>query len=202
MVNRKKNVVFLLIVTLLAVTLTGCGLIGAQEDEVEQQLQDTGINNLELDFQPDLLQEKLENAEIDENGVFSITFTEAEVNDMMTIRREQVPEDEAEDLQNLFIRFEEGEVLLDGDLGTLFEDVLVARFTPSVENGAFQLDLAEANIGAIDIPTQFLNGLESAMNTGMDVLINNLPSPPNRLQSVEVEDGSLTIVAQRIEAAD
>ena len=115
---------------------------------------------------------------------------------MMAIRREEAPAGEGEDLQNLFIRFEDNQVLLDSDLGPIFDDLLVARFTPSVENGALQLDLAEASIGRISIPAQFLDGLESTMNTGMEALLDNIPAP-NTLRAVEVEDGTLTLVAQQ-----
>lgn len=199
MKNKKINVMFLLAAAWLSLALAGCSLLGQDSSQVEEQLRDSGINNLQLDFRPDLLDEKLANVEPDENGIFRVTFTEDEVNQMMAIRREDVPPDEAEDLQNLFVRFENNDVLLDSDLGPLFDNLLVARFTPTVENGALQLDLEEASIGAIDVPTQFLNGLESAMNTGMEVLLTNIPAP-NTLRDVEIGDGTLTLVAQQNEA--
>lgn len=200
MINRKASRLLLLIVGLLSFTLAGCSLLGQENsNEVEQRLQQSGINNIELDFRPDILDQKLANVQPDENGVFSVTFTEAEVNQMLFLKREDVPADQAEDLQNLFIRFENNEVLLDSDLGGLFDNILTARFVPSVEDGVLQLDLEQASIGSIDVPTTFLNGLESAANSGMGVVIRNLPAP-NTLRDVEIGDGTLTLVAQQNDA--
>ena len=198
-ISRDRTAV-LLIAIILTLTLAGCSLFGGGSDEaVEDRLQDTGINDIELDFRPDLLDQKLENVEPDENGVFEVTFTEAEVNNMILIRDRDEPASEQEDLQNLFIRFEEDEVLLDSDLGALFDDLLVVRFTPSVVDGALQLDLDAASVGSIEVPTQFLNGLESAMNSGLNAIITNIPAP-NTLREVEVEDGAMTLVAQQDDA--
>ena len=197
MSNKKTySLLSLLVAAFLSLTLGGCALFGTDADQLEDRLRNTGINDIQLDFRPELLREKFENVEPDENGVFRVTFTESEVNDMLIIRDEDVPPEQAEDLQNLFIRFEEDEVLLDSELGSLFDDIFVARFTPTVENGALQLDLREASIGPVDVPIQFLSGLESAMNSMLNLLINNLPTP-NTLQDIEVEEGSLTLVAQR-----
>lgn len=191
--GRRANMLLPLIL-IGALLLTGCRFLGDGE-QLEEQLQNTGINNLEVDLQPDILEQKMENVEPDENGIFEVTFTEGEVNEMLLIRRADVPEGEAEDLQNHFIRFEEGEVLLDSELGPLFDDLLVARFRPMAEDGAIQVDLREANIGPVDVPVQFLNGLEGLMNNLMQTMIDSLPRA-NRLQAVEVDDGSLTLVAQ------
>lgn len=182
---------------LVGLLLAGCGLLGGAE-QLEEQLQDTGINNLEVDLQTEILDEKLENVEPDENGIYEVTFSESEVNEMIVIRRADAAEGEADDLQNHFIRFEEGEVLLDSELGPPFDDLLVARFTPMAENGAMQVDLREASIGPLDVPVQFLNGLESIMNGLMDTMINALPTA-NTLEAVEVDDDSLTLVAQQNE---
>ena len=191
--RRANTLLPLFLIT--ALLLTGCGLLGSGR-QLEERLQNSGINNLEVDLRPEILQQKLENVEPDENGVFEVTFTEDEVNEMLLVRRADAPEGEAEDLQNFLIRFEEGEVVLDSELGGPFDDLLVARFTPLAKDGAIQVNLKEASIGSVDVPVRFLNGLESVMNGLMQTLIDNLPTA-NSLRAVEVHDGSLTLVAQQ-----
>lgn len=194
--GRRANILFPLFL-IAALLLTGCGFLGSAE-QLEERLRNTGINNLEVDLRPEILEQKLENVEPDENGIYEVTFSESEVNEMLLIRRADTPPEEAEDLQNFLIRFEEGEVLLDSDLGPPFDDVLVARFTPTAADGAIQVDLREASIGPLDVPVQFLNGLENVMNGLMATMINSLPTE-NTLEAVEVDEGSLTLVARQNE---
>lgn len=195
--RANKLLPFFLIGTLLlaGLLLAGCRLLGNAE-QLEEQLQNTGINNLEIDLQTEILDEKLENVEPDESGIYEVTFSESEVNEMIVIRRADAPEGEEEDRQNFFVRFEEDEVVLDSDLGPPFDDLLVARFRPMAADGAMQVDLREASIGPLDVPVQFLNGLEGLMNGLMETLINSLPTA-NTLEAVEVDDGSLTLVARQ-----
>ena len=51
--NDKEKMLLLLLASLLTLTLTSCGLFGQSSDQVEEQLQESGINELQLDFQPD-----------------------------------------------------------------------------------------------------------------------------------------------------
>lgn len=142
------------------------------------------------------LEEKFSNIQPDENGNFSVTITDTELNE--AIQR-------AEELQTLpgnapvtqtVIIFTGGNVVLMGNVSQPIEAQLTVSFRPSVVDGALQFEVVSATLGTLEVPAAVLSSAEATLNSTLGQALNALPSNLT-LQSIVMGEGTMTISGTR-----
>jgi hypothetical protein len=147
----------------------------------------------EVDLGP--LQDKFESIEPDENGNFSVTITDTELNQAL----QQAQEAQAagnSPLQQPVIVFTGGNVALTANVTQPVEAQLTVAFRPVVEDGVLQFEVVSATLGALQVPTAVLSSAESTLNSTLGQAMNSLPTDVTLL-SIEMGEGTMTISGRR-----
>lgn len=172
---------------------TAVALAGQEGGDLMATLEASGFDvDVAVNIEP--LREKVANAQPDENGNITITFTEEELNQAITLR-EGAAVEQSLDLQEPSLSFSDGNVLLTGQIQQPLSGELRATFQPVVEAGQLRFNLTAASIGGIAVPTAVLGTVEAALNTSLATVTAGLPANYT-LSDINVSEGTLTVVAQ------
>jgi hypothetical protein len=177
------------------VMATAAAIAGDEGSQLVSTLE-AGDFNVDVGVNVDALREKIANATPDANGNLTITFTEAEINEALTLRQGN---GNTQGLRDPQLSFTQNTVILTGGIDQPIAGSLEATFRPYVVDGerSLALELTAAKINGIAVPTILLGTLEATVNTSLDLLMSNLPQA-YELRQVTVGEGTLTIVATRV----
>jgi hypothetical protein len=144
------------------------------------------------------LKDKFENIQTDENGNFSVTVTDTEVN--QALQQAQQAEGAPNDLplQQTVIVFTGGNIVLTGNVTQPVAAQLMVVFRPSVVNGVIQFEVVSATLGTIEVPTVILSSAEATLNSTLGEAMNSIPANFT-LQSIVMGEGTMTVSGTRNE---
>jgi hypothetical protein len=139
------------------------------------------------------LKEKLASAQTDENGNFSISIHDSELNRILQVAEFLANLGLPATFQNAQVTFTGGNISISASVTQPVSGRLVATFSPQVEDGRLTFDLVNASMGSVEVPATAVEGAESILNSSLGEAIGSLPDGL-RLQQVVVEEGSLTLI--------
>jgi hypothetical protein len=140
------------------------------------------------------LGEKFGSIQPDENGNFTLTVTDTEVN--AAIQRSQEETGGNTSLQHPAIGFTGGNIVLTGNVTQPIEAQLTVTFRPSVVGGDLQFEVVSATLGTIQVPAAVLSTAEGTLNSTLGQALNNIPSNLT-LQSIVMGEGTMTVSGTR-----
>jgi len=141
---------------------------------------------------PDLteLTDRLAAARPDENGNLSVTLNEAELNQLLNLRYLVLSAEP--ELRDATVRFLAGEIELNGTVPLPLPLGVKLTLRPEVADGHFDLEIIDAVLGPIQAPEAILAFAGNLVSDALAQTIRHLPDG-FQLQSIEVEEGRLTI---------
>lgn len=170
---------------------TAAAVAGEQGGGLVATLEATDFN-VDIQFDAEAIRERFSDVQPDESGNVTVTVTDQEINEALQVGNAGG----LSPIQNVSIAFSGGNVTFSGDVTQPLQGRLTATFSPMVTDGQFQLDLINARIGPVPVPVSVLTSLETTINERVATQLSRLPTSYS-LQDVIIEEGSLTIVAQR-----
>jgi hypothetical protein len=169
---------------------TQASIAGAQGADIIATVQASDLNL-------DSIRSLFEMVNVDANGNFNVTVTEAQLNEAVQMKQTQAAENgEVPRVQNLHFTLQDGTVMLTGDIQEPVQAPLTVVFIPYVENGAIRFKLVTAQIGTVTVPAALVDGAESALNSTIGDAAGSLPAGFT-VTSVTVSQGTLTIAGGR-----
>ncbi len=142
------------------------------------------------------LQAAINNLEPDENGNYTLTITEEQLNSAVALRQTAAAENgEAPAAQNLRFKFGDGAILLEGEINTPVQAPLSAKLTPVMGLG-LRFDISDVKIGDFTVPNAVAYGAETALNKAVGDALAFLPASII-LTDVTITEGALTISGRR-----
>lgn len=140
------------------------------------------------------LQEKLNNIRPDANGNFTVTFTDADMRQLVEAQGSSFSSEEAQ-LENLQVRFTPQHVVATGDLVRPLEVPLTVQLRPFISNGRLRFEVIEATAGMFPVPASLLSTLEIGVNAALGQAFNGMPAGAT-LVDVALGVGSMTVLGR------
>lgn len=140
------------------------------------------------------LGEQLGGLQPDANGNIVVTVTDDELNRALLTQGEFSQDDVT--IQDVQVRFTGGNVVLTGNMTAPIRSGVTATFRPELSGGLVRFTLIGASLGILPVPTSLAGSVEQALNNTIGQLMAYLPADYS-LQSVTVNEGSLTVVAHQ-----
>lgn len=145
----------------------------------------------------DELKERFVAVQLDENGAFSITITDAEWNQALMARQEtRIAAGDPPATQDITFVFLPDRIDLTGRVVSPIQGPLTASFRPYVTAGVFQFEILAATINEVAVPQPLLELAAGSVRETIDELISSLPDGL-QLTAVTLQDGVMTITGQR-----
>lgn len=145
----------------------------------------------------DELKERFVAVQLDENGAFSITITDAEWNQALMARQEtRIAAGDPPATQDITFVFLPDRIDLTGRVVSPIQGPLTASFRPYVAAGVFQFEILAATINEVAVPQPLLELAAGSVRETIDELISSLPDGL-QLTAVTLQDGVMTITGQR-----
>ncbi len=145
----------------------------------------------------DELKERFAAVQLDENGAFSITITDAEWNQALMARQEaRIAAGDPPATQDITFTFFPDRIDLTGRVVSPIQGPLTASFRPYVAAGAFQFEILAATINEVEVPQPLLELAAGSVRETIDELITSLPDGL-QLTAVTLQEGAMTITGQR-----
>lgn len=142
------------------------------------------------------LQDKFENIQTDENGNFSVTVTDTEVNQALQRAQETQGTTNEVPLQQTVIVFTGGNIVLTGEVTQPVQAQLMVVFRPSVVDSVLQFEVVSATLGTIEVPGALLSGAEATLNSTLGEAMNSIPADFT-LQSIVMGEGTMMVTGVR-----
>jgi hypothetical protein len=142
------------------------------------------------------LQDKFETIQTDANGNFSVTVTDAEVNQAIQRSQEAGEGSPNSTLQQVALAFTGGNIVMTANVTSPIEALLTVTFRPHVDNGVLQFEVVSATLGTVQVPAFVLSSAESTLNSSLGAAMNSMPDNLT-LQSVVVGEGTMTVSGTR-----
>ncbi|MFZ0543959.1 MAG: hypothetical protein WAM60_00880 [Candidatus Promineifilaceae bacterium] len=142
------------------------------------------------------LEEKFQSIQTDENGNFSVTVTDTEVNEAIQLGQESQGAAGNSPLKQPVVVFTGGNIVLTGNVTQPIEAQLTVVFRPSVANGVVQFEVVSATLGTIQVPAAVLSTAEATLNSTLGQAMGNIPTGFT-LQSVVMGEGTMTVSGTR-----
>lgn len=145
----------------------------------------------------DELKERFVAVQLDENGAFSITITDAEWNQALMARQEtRIAAGDPPATQDVAFIFFPDRIDLTGRVVSPIQGPLTASFRPYVAAGVFQFEILAATINEVAVPQPLLELAAGSVRETIDELISSLPDGL-QLNDVTLQEGIMTITGQR-----
>ncbi len=141
------------------------------------------------------LREQVAGIKPDEFGNYTITLDQNELNQILRLQRTLTDQSSEVQIQDPVLAFTGGNVVLYAQLTKPLEIALEVTFLPLVSDGNLIFELTEASLGPLPLPELVLSMLEATLNATLNQAINQVPTGV-RLQSVTVNEGSITLVGR------
>jgi hypothetical protein len=147
---------------------------------------------------PDLgaLTDRLEAIQVDENGNFSVTITDVELNQAIQQKEETAGTNPDSPLQDPVFTFTGGNIVLSGQVTQPVAAQLTVTFRPYVEDHILKFEVISATLGSIQVPAPVLSSAESTLNSTLGQAINSLPGNLT-LQTLVMGEGTMTVTGTR-----
>jgi len=162
---------------------------------------ETALENgsLPVTIEPGSLAEKFATVPMPNgDGTVEVTVTEAELNQAIAAAQAAQAQTGTPSLiQNPQVAFTGGTIILTGTIAEPINGQLTVSFSPYVANGTLQFEVVEASIGNFRVPPAALQTAEQTLNSSLGTATSQLPTGTG-LQSVTVNEGSLTVVVVRL----
>ncbi len=142
------------------------------------------------------LQDKFESIQPDENGNFSVTITDDEVNQAIQRSQETTETANESPLQEANVTFTGGNIVLTANVTSPIAAQLTVEFRPFISNGVIQFEVVSATLGSVQVPTAILSSAALTLNNTLGQAMNALPSNLT-LQSIEMGEGTMTVSGTR-----
>ena len=126
----------------------------------------------------------------DANGNIVFVINEAELTG--AIVKEEIKTDQR--FQDVAVTFDDGSILLTGNVTRPLEAPFAIVFLPYVEDGTLKLAINESSIGAIRLPRLVITRAESRINRTLTTLLDLIPGEVD-ITAVAVTAGAMTITA-------
>jgi predicted small lipoprotein YifL len=143
------------------------------------------------------LQEKFAAVQPDENGNFSVTVTDDELN--QAIQLAQAASEQSGTpvrVQNAQVVFIGGTITLTGAISVPISAQLTVVFRPFVADNMLQFEVISATAGDISVPASLLQTAESTLNDTLGAAMGSLP-PTLVLQDIEMGEGTMTVTGSQ-----
>lgn len=145
----------------------------------------------------DELKERFAAVQLDENGAFRITITDAEWNQALMARQEtRIAAGDPPATQDITFVFLPDRIDLTGRVVSPIQGPLTASFRPYVAAGVFQFEILAATINEVAVPQPLLELAAGSVRETIDELISTLPDGL-QLTEVLLQEGAMTITGQR-----
>jgi hypothetical protein len=145
------------------------------------------------------LQEKLAAIQPDENGNFSVTLTDDELNQAIQAQLAAAEQAGApNNIENMQLAFTGGNAVLTGNVTDPIVAVLTIAFQPLVVDGRLQFEVMSAAIGSIQVPPSLLATAEATLNTTLNEAMANMPNNVV-LQDISIAEGSMSLSGRKVE---
>jgi hypothetical protein len=142
------------------------------------------------------LQDKFESIQPDANGNFTVTITDAEVNQALQRSQETAEAANESPLKQTAIAFTGGNIVLTGNVVSPIEALLTVTFRPLVTNGVLQFEVVSATLGTVQVPSAILTSAALTLNNTIGQAMNGIPSNLT-LQSIVMGEGTMTVSGTR-----
>lgn len=166
--------------------------LATQEGSTAIETLQAGGANIDLGA----LGEKFSNIEPDENGNFTITITDTELNEALQLAEESQAASGSSPVSQPVILFTGGNIVVMGNVTQPIEAQLTVSFKPSVIDGELQFEVVSATLGTLNVPAAVLSSAESTLNSTLGQALNAVPSNLT-LQSIEMGEGTMTVSGTR-----
>ena len=131
----------------------------------------------------------------DETGRIIATFTEDEVNIALNARL-LLAKEQGEDMRDARVRFTNGVIQFKARINNPVEGEIELLMIPYVDAGELRYELVSAFLNGREMPPFVRTRVEALLNNTLGQSVNALPNSIV-LQTVFVEEGTLTFVAER-----
>ncbi len=142
------------------------------------------------------LKEKLASVQTDENGIFSVSIQDSELNRILQIAEFLANLGSPATFQNAQVAFTGGNISISASVTQPVSGQLMATFSPQVVDGRLTFDLVSASMGGVEVPATAVDSAENILNSTLGEAIGRLPEGL-QLQQVIVEEGTLTLIGGR-----
>jgi hypothetical protein len=142
------------------------------------------------------LQSKIEAIRPDEQGNFTVTITEDEVNEAIRLRQLLGNAEIPAQFQSVTIRFSDGHVILRSNLLQPLPAQLEVAFSPMVVDGEVRFQIASASLAGAQVPQALLNTTQGLVSQLLVQGLANLPADVV-IENVSVGQGTMTVEGQR-----
>lgn len=140
------------------------------------------------------LAERFAALSFDNNGSYTITVTEADLNQAIQAgQNTDVPAGNEATIEQTAVQFSDGIILLSGTITNPNLGNMVVQLRPVVIDGTLQFEVISATVGNVNVPTPLLQTAAGTLNSTLGTALNNLPAGVS-LQTVTVSDGVMTLV--------
>lgn len=137
------------------------------------------------------LQALFENVQL-ENGAFTVTITEAQLNQAIQLQQTLgATQGQSLLVQDLRFTLADGAIILRGNVTQPVQGPLIVSVAPYVDNGV-KFEVVQATIGSITLPAAIVDGVEDALNLALEQSLGRLPKGVS-VTGVTVASGALTI---------
>jgi uncharacterized protein YpmS len=143
----------------------------------------------------DALREKFANIQPDVNGNYTVTLTDAELNQVLQLQPTLTDPNAQVQLQNATVSFTGGNIVLNARVLQPLSADLSFSVRPYVLDGELGFDLQQASLGGLSVPGPILSFVESSLNASLEQALNSVPAD-YQLVSVTLGEGTITIVAR------
>ena len=178
-----------------AVAATRVADASAEGGQALSTLQATDFD-VDVTVDADQLQDKIADAQPDENGNITITVTDDEINQAVEIREISGGSDLPATFRDPSVAFTGGNVILTGQMTQPLQAELVAEFQPLIVDGQVQVELQRATVQGLPVPTQALAPVEQNLNNALREMTATLPQN-YVVQEINMGEGTMTIIAVR-----
>jgi hypothetical protein len=142
------------------------------------------------------LQDKLESIQPDENGNYTVTITDDELNQAIQRSQEAAEGTTEATLQQAAVVFTGGNIVLTANVTSPITAELTVTFRPFISNGVIQFEVVSATLGSVQVPTAVLSSAALTLNNTLGQAMNSIPSNVT-LQSIVMGEGTMTISGTR-----
>jgi hypothetical protein len=157
-----------------------------QGGEAAEVIVDTGESVSEA------IQERFATLKPDEDGNFSVSINESEINQLLKIQELLTGPIPGNPLRNTVIDFREDVIVFTADVYEPLVGQLDVRFNPYIDEGRVRFAVIDASLGEKDAPQATLDAAEETLNRTLGAAIGYLPGGL-RPHEISVTSGQLTI---------
>jgi len=138
------------------------------------------------------VQERFSSLKPDDEGNFSVTIHEGEINQIIKIQELLTAPIPGNPLRNTSVTFQNGVILFRADVFEPFVGKLIITFNSYVEEGHVRFEVIDASLGGTETPQNVLDTAADTLSSTLGEALGYLPSGL-RPREIVIANGSFTI---------